>query len=192
VRVPSTGFVTVFRALPVVVLMFIPYLAGKPLFDVSIPLLWSVVFGLVVYNGSVLAEIFRAGVLAVPRGQSEAASAIGLSRGQTLRFVLLPQAVRAMLPTIISQLVVVLKDTALGFVIGYQELLFKGLEVARTPRFGLPYIPVSIVIGLFYVGLCAILSSTAHLVERRTGHRVRPATAFANTVPADVEVPADA
>ena len=182
VRSPSTGFVTVFRALPVVVLMFIPYLAGKPLFGVSISLLWSVVFGLVLYNGSVLAEIFRAGVLAVPKGQSEASYAIGLTRGQTLRLVLMPQAVRSMLPTIISQLVVVLKDTALGFVIGYQELLFKGLEVARTPRFGLPYIPVAIVVGLIYIGLCAILSGIAHLVERRTGYRVKPATAFSETV----------
>lgn len=185
VRTPSTGFVTVFRALPVVVLMFIPYLAGQPLFNTSVPLLWSVVFGLVLYNGSVLAEVFRAGVLAVPKGQSEAASAIGLTRGQTLQLVLLPQAVRSMLPTIISQLVVVLKDTALGFVIGYQELLFKGLEVARTPRFGLPYIPVSIVVGVVYIGLCAILSASAHALERRTGARVRPPMAFAETVAAD-------
>jgi len=182
VRTPSTSFVTVFRALPVVVLMFIPYLAAKPLIGQSVPLLYAVVFGLVLYNGSVLAEVFRAGVLAVPKGQSEAASAIGLTRGQTLRLVLLPQAVRSMLPTIISQLVVVLKDTALGFVIGYQELLYKGGEVARTPRFGLPYIPVAIVLGLIYIALCSVLSATAHLVERRTGARVKPMTAFAETV----------
>jgi glutamate transport system permease protein len=185
VRTPSTGFVTVFRALPVVVLMFIPYLAAKPLIGQSVPLLYSVVFGLVLYNGSVLAEVFRAGVLAVPKGQQEASSAIGLTRGQTLRLVLMPQAVRAMLPTIISQLVVVLKDTALGFVIGFQELLYKGGEVARTPRFGLPYIPVAIVIGLIYIALCSILSMTAHLVERRTGTRIRPPTAFSETVAAE-------
>lgn len=178
VRVPSTAFVTVFRALPVIVLMYIPYLAAKPLIGQSVPLLYAVVFGLVLYNGSVLAEVFRAGVLAVPKGQQEASSAIGLTRSQTLRLVLMPQAVRSMLPTIISQLVVVLKDTALGFVIGFQELLFKGNEVTRTPRFGLPYIPVAIVIGLIYIALCAILSSIAHLVERRTGAQVRPPTAF--------------
>jgi glutamate transport system permease protein len=76
-------------------------------------------------------------------------------------------------------------------VIGYQELLFKGLEVARTPRFGLPYIPVAIVVGLVYVGLCAILSSIAHLVERRTGVRAKPPTAFSETV-ATEPIPADA
>jgi glutamate transport system permease protein len=191
IRTPSTGFVTVFRALPVVVLMFIPYLAAQPVIGRSVPLLYAVVFGLVLYNGSVLAEVFRAGVLAVPKGQQEASLAVGLTRRQTLQLVLMPQAVRSMLPTIISQLVVVLKDTALGFVIGYQELLYKGGEVARTPRFGLPYIPVAIVVGLFYIGLCAILSSIAHLVERRTGARVKPMTAFSETVTTE-PIPADA
>ena len=177
-RYPAVGFVTVFRALPVVVLMFIPYFGGSSLFGESIPLLWCVVFGLVVYNSSVLAEIFRAGVLAVPKGQSEAAASIGLSRSQTLRIVLFPQAIRSMLPTIISQLVVVLKDTALGFVIGYQELLVKGQEVARDPSFQLPYIPVAIVIGAIYIVLCALLSWLATYAERRTGSSRRPRRAF--------------
>ena len=177
-RYPAVLFVTVFRALPVVVLMFIPYFAGSSVFGESIPLLWCVVFGLVVYNSSVLAEIFRAGVLAVPKGQSEAAASIGLSRSQTLRIVLFPQAIRTMLPTIISQLVVVLKDTALGFVIGYEELLVKGQEVARDPSFRLPYIPVAIVIGAVYIVLCSLLSWLAVYVERRTGSRRRPRRAF--------------
>jgi len=177
-RYPAVGFVTVFRALPVVVLMFIPYFGGSSLFGESIPLLWCVVFGLVVYNSSVLAEIFRAGVLAVPKGQSEAAASIGLSRSQTLRIVLFPQAIRTMLPTIISQLVVVLKDTALGFVIGYQELLVKGQEVARDPSFQLPYIPVAIVIGAIYIVLCSLLSWLATYAERRTGSSRRPRRAF--------------
>ena len=189
IRTPSTGFVTVFRALPVVVLMYIPYLAAQPVLGRSVPLLYAVVFGLVLYNGSVLAEVFRAGVLAVPKGQQEASSAIGLTRGQTLRLVLMPQAVRSMLPTIISQLVVVLKDTALGFVIGFQELLYKGGEVARTPRFGLPYIPVAIVIGLIYILLCSLLSITARVVERRTGTRVKPMTAFSETVSTEETAP---
>lgn len=169
VRWPATALVTVFRALPVVVLMYFPYLAAKPLFDLSIPLLWCVVFGLTLYNGSVLAEIFRAGVLAVPAGQREAAAAIGLTGGQTLRAILLPQAVRAMLPTIISQLVVVLKDTALGFVIGFQELLFEGQGITDEARFGRPIIPVAIVVGAVYVAACSLLSSVATRVERRTG-----------------------
>jgi len=173
VRWPSTVVVTVFRALPVVVLMYFPYLGAKPLLGTSIPLLWCVVFGLTVYNGSVLAEIFRAGVLSVPHGQQEAASAIGLTRGQTLRIVLFPQAVRAMLPTIISQLVVVLKDTALGFVIGFQELLFQGQGITDESRFGRPIIPVALVVGAVYVALCALLSLLATRIERRSGSAIR-------------------
>ncbi|HEX2576066.1 MAG TPA: amino acid ABC transporter permease, partial [Aquihabitans sp.] len=169
VRIPATAVVTVFRALPVVVLIFFPYLGARPLLDVSVPLLWCVVFGLTVYNGSVLAEVFRAGVLAVPGGQREAAAAIGLTRRQSLRIVLFPQAIRAMLPTIVSQLVVVLKDTALGFVIGYQELLFQGQAIADESRFGRPINPVALVVGAVYVLLCSLLSLLATRVERRTG-----------------------
>ncbi|QXC60430.1 amino acid ABC transporter permease [Aquihabitans sp. G128] len=184
VRWPSTAVVTVFRALPVVVLMYFPYLGAKPLLDTSIPLLWCVVFGLTVYNGSVLAEIFRAGVVAVPKGQQEAASAIGLTRAQTLRIVLFPQAVRAMLPTIISQLVVVLKDTALGFVIGFQELLFEGQGITDESRFGRPIIPVAIVVGAVYVVLCSLLSLLATRIERRSGSAVRRRPGgFANGIP---------
>lgn len=183
VRWPATAVVTVFRALPVVVLMFFPYLGAKPLLGTSIPLLWCVVFGLTLYNGSVLAEIFRAGVLAVPDGQSEAAAAIGLTRGQSLRIVLFPQAVRAMLPTIISQLVVVLKDTALGFVIGYQELLFEGQSITDESRFGRPIIPVAIVVGAVYVLACSLLSILATRIERRGGAVHRKPGGFAEGIP---------
>jgi len=81
------------------------------------------VFGLAVYNMATIAEILRAGLAALPKGQAEAAHAIGLNRRQTLFSVLLPQAVRIMLPSLISQLVVLLKDSSLGFLIGYAELL---------------------------------------------------------------------
>lgn len=183
VRWPATAIVTVFRALPVVVLMFFPYLGARPLLDTSVPLLWCVVFGLTLYNGSVLAEIFRAGVLSVPTGQGEAASAIGLTRGQSLRLVLFPQAVRAMLPTIISQLVVVLKDTALGFVIGYQELLFEGQGITDESRFGRPIIPVAIVVGAVYVVACGLLSLLATRIERRSGAIRRKPGGFAEGIP---------
>jgi glutamate transport system permease protein len=103
--------------------------------------------GLTLYNGSVLAEVFRAGVLSVPRGQREAANALGLRRNQVMRAVLLPQAVRAMLPTIVSQLVVLLKDTALGFLITYQELLFETRYLGSLAEFERPIIPTALVIG---------------------------------------------
>ena len=167
-RYPAVGFVTVFRALPVVVLMFIPYFGGSSLFGESIPLLWCVVFGLVVYNSSVLAEIFRAGVLAVPKGQSEAAASIGLSRSQTLRIVLFPQAIRTMLPTIISQLVVVLKDTSLGFIITYEEILRVAGQTVQVLGNG---IQTYVVIGAIYIAANYTLSKIARKLVVELGHQ---------------------
>ena len=89
----------------------------------------AVVTGLTLYNGSVVAELLRSGVGSLPRGQTEAGLSIGLTRGQTLRSVLLPQAVTAMLPALVGQLVVILKDTALGYLILYQELLNKFQQI---------------------------------------------------------------
>jgi glutamate transport system permease protein len=111
-----------FRAVPVLLMMiFFWLLFGFN--DVPNPSFLAVVIALVLYNGSVIAELVRSGVGNLPRGQSEAGLAVGLTRGQTLRSIQLPQALIAMLPALVSQLVVVLKDTALGQIIVYSELL---------------------------------------------------------------------
>ena len=164
-RWPATVVVELFRAIPLLILIFFFYYGplqyGRPL-----PTLWALVFGLTLYNGSVLAEIFRAGILSVPRGQSEAAYALGLRKLETMRSVLLPQAVRAMLPSIVSQIVVLLKDTALGFIITYPELLSVGKQVGGRLAYGLPYLPTYLVIAAVYIGICSILSVVAHRLER--------------------------
>jgi glutamate transport system permease protein len=117
IRLPALAVIELFRGIPVVLLMFFGVIAlGLPIFQ-------GVVFGLVIYNAAVIGEILRAGIVSLPKGQSEAAAAIGLSQTQTLFQILLPQAIRRMLPSLISQLVVLLKDTSLGFIIGYTELL---------------------------------------------------------------------
>ncbi|MBM9469211.1 amino acid ABC transporter permease [Nakamurella leprariae] len=122
VRWPSGIIVEFFRAVPVLILMLFAFQFWFLVTGVSSPLA-GVVIGLVLYNGSVLAEVFRAGILALPKGQTEAAQAIGLSKSQTMLSVLLPQAVTSMLPAVVSQLVVIVKDTALGgLLIGYVEL----------------------------------------------------------------------
>jgi glutamate transport system permease protein len=111
------------RGLPVVVTI---YFASRvlPEIGISLPPLWYLVIGLTAYNCVIIAEILRSGVAALPRGQTEAALAVGLSRLQTLRMILLPQAFRIMLPALISQLVVIVKDTSLGFVIfGFSEFV---------------------------------------------------------------------
>ncbi|GLW28747.1 amino acid ABC transporter permease [Actinoplanes regularis] len=174
-RGPSVAVVELFRAIPLLILIFFGYYVPLQ-YGWSISNLWALVIGLTLYNGSVLAEIFRAGINAVPRGQSEAAYAIGLRKSQTMRMILLPQAVRSMLPAIVSQLVVLLKDTALGFIITYPELLTVGKTIGGRLTFGFPYVPAYLVVAAIYIGICGLLSILAWWLQRRMG-RVRTTTA---------------
>ncbi len=169
-RTPAFAIVEFFRAIPLVIMIFFLYYAA-PQAGLQLGVFWSLVVGLTLYNGSVLAEVFRAGVLSVPRGQREAAYALGLRHNQVMRAVLLPQAVRVMLPTIVSQLVVLLKDTALGFLITYQELLFEARYLGSLAEFERPIIPTALVIGAVYVTLCVALSLLASYLERRNRRR---------------------
>ncbi|MFJ9447082.1 amino acid ABC transporter permease [Kitasatospora sp. NPDC101235] len=162
VRWSATLVVEFFRAMPVLVMIFFVFVALK------VQPLWALVTGLVLYNGSVLAEVFRAGVLAVPKGQREAAYALGMRKTQVMTYVLVPQANRAMLPAIISQLVVALKDTSLGFLITYEEFLHAGKLIATNLDYDLPFIPVVMVIAPIYIGMCLLLSWLARFVERRS------------------------
>ncbi len=167
IRQVAGGVVELFRAVPLVVLMFLFYY-GLPSAGITVSTYVAVVLGLMLYNGAVLAEVFRAGILAVPRGQSEAAYALGMRKSGVMRFILLPQAVRSMLPAIISQLVVLLKDTALGFLITYPELLFQAQFLGSNATLGSPLIPVAIVVAVIYITLCLLLSAVATWIERRS------------------------
>jgi glutamate transport system permease protein len=161
-RVPSMIIVEFFRATPAVILMFVFYYG----INVGSPFM-AVVLGLMLYNGSVLAEVFRAGILSLPRGQSEAAYAVGMRKTQVMILVLLPQALRAMLPTIISQLVVVLKDTALGFLITYEELLRYAQYLGGIIEFNRPLVPITIVVAAMYIIMCLLLSWLANYLGKR-------------------------
>ena len=164
VRLPAIAVVEFFRGVPLLLLIFFFYLAFPLAFGIELPALWSLVLGLTLYNGAVIAEIVRAGVLSISKGQTEASYAIGLSRGQTLRLVLLPQAIRVMLPALISQLVVLLKDTSLGFVIGFEELLRTGGQLVQV--LGNP-IQLYLFIALVYIVINYALSLLARWVEGR-------------------------
>lgn len=166
VRIPLTGIIEFLRAVPVLIYMFLLYY-GLPILGVRMPSYWAVVIALILYNGSVLAEVIRAGVESLPRGQREAGYAIGLRKAGVMRLVLLPQAIRAMMPVIIAQLVVTLKDTALGFIITYPELLFYAKYLGSQAEVGSPIIPATIVAGSIYIGLCLLLSFIATTVEKR-------------------------
>ncbi|HEX5811881.1 MAG TPA: amino acid ABC transporter permease [Pseudonocardia sp.] len=170
---PSTAVVEFFRAVPLLILIFIMYFGVSRGLGINVSAFTALVLGLMLYNGSVLAEIFRAGVASLPRGQSEAAYALGMRKTQVMTNVLLPQALRAMLPTIISQLVVVLKDTALGFIILYPELLYQARFLGSQVQLGSPILPVAMVVAAIYITMCLLLAQFAHYVERRT-RRIHP------------------
>jgi glutamate transport system permease protein len=173
------AWVELFRGLPLLLLILFLFLA-LPAVGVTISVFWALVVGLTLYNGAVIGEIFRAGILSLPRGQTEAAYAIGLRRGQTLRLILVPQAVRRMLPALISQLVTLLKDTSLGFVIGYAELLRNGRTAVEFLG-GRYSIPIYTAIAVVYIVVNASLSLLARWLDRRTrrrfGQTVRPSAA---------------
>ncbi|MEU0938868.1 amino acid ABC transporter permease [Embleya sp. NPDC005971] len=159
VRWISGLVVEFFRAMPVLVMIFFIFIAMK------VEPRLALISGLTLYNGSVLAEVFRGGVNAVPKGQSEAAYALGMRKTTVMVNILIPQAVRTMLPTIISQLVVTLKDTSLGYLISYEEFLYAGKQIATNLDYSLPFIPVVIVIAPIYIGMCMLLSGLARYLE---------------------------
>jgi glutamate transport system permease protein len=161
------GFVVeFFRAIPLLILMFIFYY-GLPMIGAKTTPFVAVVLGLTLYNGSVLAEIFRAGVNSLPRGQAEAAYALGMRKTQVMTFILIPQALRSMAPVIVSQLVVLLKDTALGFLITYPELLYYARFIGSQGQFGRPIVPSMIVAGAIYIAMCLLLTALATYLEKR-------------------------
>ena len=165
-RVVCGIFVEFFRAVPVLMMMFFAYYAGLFAFGITgdaLPL-FGVVVGLTFYNSCVIAELVRSGVGSLPRGQREAGLAVGMTPTQTLVSVQLPQAIAAMLPSIISQLVVILKDSALGVSISYLELLRAGQNLA-TYRGNL--IPTLIVLAVMYIIINYSLTKVAAAVEKR-------------------------
>lgn len=175
VRVPAAVGIELFRGLPVVLLMFFSALV----LDLSI--FNAVVLGLVLYNTAVIAEILRAGLQSLPAGQRESALAVGLTTGQAMRIVLLPQAVRRMLPSLVSQLVVLLKDTSLGYIVGYVELLRVNRELRDF--WGSRYIfSLFLVTAVLYIGVNFALSRFATYLERRGSGK-----AAGGVAPAQVE-----
>ncbi|GAA1413668.1 amino acid ABC transporter permease [Catellatospora coxensis] len=156
--------VEVFRGLPVLVTIFFAWRIS----GISDPL-WPLVIGLSIYNSVVIAEIIRSGMEGLPRGQREAADSLGLTPFQAILLVQLPQAFRIMLPALISQLVVILKDTTLGYIITYEDILAVAqqmIQILQNP------IQMYVIIGAVFIAINYALSQLAAYVQRRVS-RVR-------------------
>lgn len=164
VKLPVVWFLEIFRAVPVLILMMLMYY-GMPTVGLRVTAFVSVVTALTLYNGTILAEAIRSGILALPRGQSEAGYALGMRKSRVMASLLLPQAFRSMLPVIIAQLVVILKDTALGFIITYRELLYYTRFLGTQAQFDSPLIPAALVIGSIYVLMCLGVAALAKIAE---------------------------
>ena len=175
VRWVATAYIEIARTVPVLLLIYL-MLFGLPQLGLNFPLLWKLVIPLTIANSAAFAEIVRAGILGLPSGQSEAALSLGLSRTQSMRLVVLPQALRFVTPSLVTQLVSLVKDTSLGYIVAFTELLYRGQVLAAYNHF---LIPTFVVVTLIYLVFNGSLSTFASRLRRRPGKRslAKPAAA---------------
>lgn len=182
-RALATVVVEFFRAVPVLVLMVFFYsffslvVAPTGAMDARDAPYFSVITALTLYNGAVIAELVRSGVRSLGKGQREAALTIGMTRGQSLRLVEIPQALVVMLPALMSQFVIILKDSALGYIIGFAELL----RYSRQLGAGYGNIMQSIVIAaIIFIMLNFVLTWLTQILSRRLSSRTSGDTTVEN------------
>jgi glutamate transport system permease protein len=168
-RLLAGAYVQFFRSVPLFVLIIFMFY-GLPKLRVDLSPYWAVVAGLSIYNAAIFGEIFRAGILSLDRGQTEAALSVGLPRWQAMRLVVLPQAYRRMIPTILSQSVTLLKDTSLGVTVTYEELLRRG-QIAG--EFGKNQLQAYVAVAVIYLVVNMSLSRVARHLEVRQRRRYR-------------------
>jgi glutamate transport system permease protein len=166
-RVLARVYIDVFRSIPLLLLILFGFFGIQQFFDIS--QLTGLVIGLTLYNSAVLAEIFRAGILSLSSGQSEAAYSLGMTYWQAMQLVILPQAVRRMVPAIVAQLATLTKDTSLGFVIGYEEALRRAGALAQAPPSN--QLQAFIFAGILYFIVIYALSRVARRLEVRSRKR---------------------
>jgi glutamate transport system permease protein len=178
VRWLATAYIEVFRSTPLLLLVYL-FVGGLPAVGVNVPIFWKLVIPMILVNVAVLAEIFRAGVASLPKGQSEAGLSIGLTESQNLRSVVFPQAIRLVVPALVTQLVALLKDTTLGYAASYPELMKTATNLTAFTGF---LIQTYLVIAFVYVVLNFLLSKLAEYLERRVNGGQRTARAIAQVV----------
>ena len=165
------AWIDLLRGLPILMLIFFLFLGG-PSIGINVSPFGALLLGFTLYNGAFMAEIIRAGMASLPQGQRDAALAIGLSTGQALALVLLPQAIRVMLPALVNQMVMILKESSLGFVVGYRELMRSGL--LALDFLGASFaLPIFAILAFLFIGMNLVLSSVASRLERGRGRARR-------------------
>ena len=179
-RWPVTALVFAVRGTPLLMVVFWAYFFLPSVTGIQTGQFPTMLMALVLFDSCYLAEIVRAGILGLPRGQRESARSLGLSWFAAMRLVILPQALRHMLPSLVNQFISTIKETSLGYIIGLGELSFVATQI-NTQVFIYPT-TIYLVLGLTYVVLCFSLSRFAFWLERRsTRQAVRNASALATT-----------
>lgn len=163
-RWPSIAVIEFFRAMPLLLLVYIFFFA-LPRYGITPALYWQLIIPIGLCSGATIAEVFRAGILALPAGQTEAAEAVGLTHGQTMRFVVVPQAVRLVLPGLLAQVVVLLKDTTLGYVVSYSELQFSAKVLVNSTGH---LVQTYLLVTVLYILINLAISQAADAWGRRS------------------------
>ncbi|MGB7450028.1 MAG: amino acid ABC transporter permease [Ornithinimicrobium sp.] len=169
-RWATTVFVEFFRAVPVLIMMIFTffYLSNQDWSNNAWNPFVGVVVGLTLYNSSVLCEVIRSGVGSLPGGQREAGLSIGLNPSQVRRSILVPQALTSMLPTIVSQIIVIVKDTALGYIILYPELLTQARQLGSNRG---NVLQAYLFVAVLFILINYALSKLAEALENRQRRR---------------------
>lgn len=174
VRGPTTALVFVVRGLPLLLFIFWVYFAIPALLNVSIPAVGTLLVALVVYESAYLAEVIRAGIEALPKGQTEAARSMGMTYLQARRYIVLPQALYNMIPSMLSQFISTIKETSLGYVISVHELTYAAGQLNNTLL--TRSFEVYALLALSYFAVCGVLTLAVKLIEHRieAGRRSAP------------------
>lgn len=165
-----TAYIEIFRSVPTLLLVYV-FLFALPGLGLNLSIFWKLTVPIVLINAAVIAEIVRAGIRALDRGQTEAALAIGMTRGPAMRHVVMPQAIRLVIPSLVTQLVALLKDSTLGYVVSYPELMKQANNLANNTKLLLQSF---VIVSLIYIVINFALTRLATWLEQRL--RQRPGT----------------
>lgn len=174
IRWLSVAYIEFFRSVPLLLIIYM-FVFALPEYGVNPSVYWKLVIPIGLCSSAVLAEIFRAGIQAVPSGQKEAGLAIGLTDRAAMLLVVLPQGVRIVIPALVAQLVVVVKDTALGFVVSFPELMKSGNNLTAYTNH---LIQTYLVIVVIYVVMNMLIAQFARWLEMRMSSKVRTTTGW--------------
>ena len=167
VRWLCTAYIEVFRSIPTLLLVYV-FLFALPGVGLNVSIFWKLTVPIILINAAVIAEIVRAGIRALDRGQTEAALAIGMTSGAAMRHVVMPQAIKLVIPSLVTQLVALLKDSTLGYVVSYPELMKQANTLANNTKLLLQSF---VIVSLIYIAINFALTRLATWLEQRLRER---------------------